>query len=257
MKKVFTCLFVAAAFMLLAIGAKAQGGLAPFAGSTHEYSVTPESGSNTLLWSVLEGADGTEYDINSGAATATLNITWNTAGTYTLQFSETDPTTLCATVKQVTVEVGANTFDVSVSDPLAICNAADGVVNYVGTDATTSVSFTVDMTTANVGFSPDWEIDFTLTPGTGTPSISNVTASSGTLSGTGPYNLTGLTSTSGDGMVTISMDVEGDIYTLLDAVLNITSAVELSYDTADIDNDDWSATQTVNAIPGTTSISTD
>lgn len=254
MKKTFTYLTTAVAFMFVSIGVMAQGGLSPLVGSTHNYTVTAESSGNTLAWTIVEGSDGTEYDIISGAATQSINITWNTAGTYTLQFRETNGNG-CITLKQETVIVSANTFDVSTTDPAATCNAKDGTVNPTG-DATTSITFTVNMTTANASWNPIWEIDFTLTPA-GVATIANITVSGGTLSGTGPYNLTALTSSGGNGTVDITMDVTGDAFTVQTVALAITSAKELDYNTPDMDNDDWDATQTINAIPNTSEIATD
>lgn len=255
MKKNLTYLIAFAAIMLLSFWAKAQGGLAPFVGSTHVYTVTPESGSNTLAWTVLEGADGAEYDIISGAETGSVTIKWNIAGTYTVQFTETIVATGCATVKTATVVVSANTFDVTASAAAAFCNAADGQVNYAGTDATTAIAFTVDMTTANMLFNPNWEITFTLNPGTA--SLGTVTATGGTLSGTGPYTLTAIPSTGGNGTVDITMDVTGGIYAVQTVELTITSTRELTYNTPDVDNTDWTAIQTINAIPQTSTITTD
>ncbi|HKI88799.1 MAG TPA: hypothetical protein VKA38_07225 [Draconibacterium sp.] len=254
MKKTITCLITATTLILISFGAMAQGGLTPIVGSAHNYTVTPGNVANTFAWSVIEGTAGSEYTINSGAAGVTVNITWNTAGTYTLQFRETNATS-CVTLKQVSVIVAANTFDVSTNDPAATCNSKDGTVNPTG-NATTSITFTVDMTTSRTDWSPNWEITFTLTP-SGTSSVANVAASAGTLSGSGPYTITGLTSASGNGTVNITMDVTEDAFTLQTTVLTITSATALDYNLSDIDTDDWLATQTINAIPNTSTITTD
>lgn len=252
MKKSTIKLFTIMALMIIGSSAMAQGGLTPLVGSTHVYNVTPESGSNTLAWSVIPA---TGFSI-TGDNTDEATITWTTAGVYTLQFTETDATTLCATVKSITVTVAANSFDVSTASPAAFCNSADGQINYAGSTATTSISVPVNMATGISGFNPNWEITFTLSPNSGT-AIANVAASSGTLSGAGPYTVTGLTSASGAGTVNITMDLTGDIYTARDVVLAITSAKELTYNTPDKDTDDWTATQTVNAIPQTSNITTD
>lgn len=232
---------------------KAQGGLTPLVNSTHVYTVTPESGSNTLLWSV---SPATGFTINSGANTASVNITWTAAGTYTLTFRETNSSTTCSTLKTATVVVSANTFDVSTSSPLATCNAADGQVNYASSSASTAITFTVNMATGNTSWSPNWQFTFTLTPSAGA-TISGVAASAGTLSGTGPYTVTGISSTSGARTMTITMNVSGNIYTQHTVDLAITSAKELTYNTPDRDTNDWTATQTINAVPNTSSISTD
>lgn len=268
MKKTFTYLIATAALMIVSAAAMAQGGLAPFLNSTHTYKVTMEDGtniSNPASGWVITDASGTPlspqptFNASTDVDTAFLEITWDeswaSAGTnYKVQFTEDDGT--CSTVKEVSVTVGTNSFDVSTSDPDATCNAADGQLNYSGSNATTPITFKVDMTTSNSGFSPNWEIAFSLTPGSGA-SISNVAASGGSLSGTGPYTLTDLTSSTGTGTVNITMDVTGDINTVLDVVLAITSATELTYNTPDVDSDDWTATQTINAIPATSDITTD
>lgn len=256
MKNFTKNLFIVTAFLLLGARAMAQDGQNPFVGSTHNYTVSAANDlTNTLLWEVTTGV-AADYTINSGASSEVVNITWNNAGTYTLQFTETDATTNCATVKTMSITVTGNSFDVSTTSPVATCNAAEGQINYSGSTAATPVTFTIEMNTAVSSFNPNWEIQFTLTPGTGA-SISSVSAASGTLSGTGTYTLTGLTSTLGNGSVNITMDVTGDINTELDVVLAITSAKELTYNTPDVDTDDWSATQYVNAIPATTNITTD
>ncbi len=255
MKKFTSYLIAILVLVTISIGVKAQGGLSPLVGSTHIYTVVAEDdANNTLAWSVTSPATG--YTINSGVATEQVSITWTTAGTYILQFTETDASTLCATVKTTTVNVAANGFDVSTASPTAFCNSASGSVDYAGTTATTSINIPVNMATGISGFNPDWEFTFTLTPSSGT-TIATVAASLGTISGAGPYKVSGLTSTSGVGNVNITMDVSGDIFTERDVVLEITAAKESTYNTPDVDTNDWSATQTINAIPQTSAITTD
>jgi hypothetical protein len=252
MKKSTLYLAVLVIMMVASLGAKAQGGLSPLVNSTHTYTVTPESGSNTLVWSV---APASGFTINSGASTASVNITWTTAGTYTLTFTETNGNS-CSTVKTATVVVAANTFDVYTASPSATCNAADGQVNYASSTATTSITYTVNMTTGNASWSPNWEFAFTLTPSAGA-TIAGVTASAGTLSGTGPYVVTAIPSASGNKTMTVTMTVTGNIYTQHTVGLAITSAKELVYNTPDKDSDDHIAAQTINAVPNTSAISTD
>ena len=252
MKKLTTCLISFLAILLGSVGAKAQGGFTPLVNSTHVYTVTPENGSNNLLWTVTPAGGAT---INSGTTSASANITWTVAGTYTLQFTETNGTS-CSTVKTATIVVSSNTFDVSTSSPSPTCNSADGQANYSSSSATTSISFTVDMTTGNTSWSPNWQFSFTLTPSSGA-SISNVSASAGTLSGSGPYTVTAIPSTSGAKTMTITMDVTGNIYVQHTVGLAITSAKELTYNTPDKDTNDWTATQTINAVPNTSAITTD
>lgn len=220
--------------------------------STHVYTVTPESGSNTLDWTV---APASGFTINSGASTASVNITWTTAGTYTLTFTETNGSS-CSTVKTATVVVAANTFDVYTASPSATCNAADGQINYASSSATTSITYTVNMATGNASWSPNWEFAFSLTPSAGA-TLASVAASVGTLSGSGPYLITAIPSASGARTMTVTMTVTGDIYTQHTVGLGITSARELVYNTPDKDSDDHTAAQTINAVPNTSTISTD
>ena len=238
--------------MIIGTSVIAQGGLDPLVGSTHVYSVSPESGSNDLQWTV---SPATGFSL-TGDESDEVTITWNTAGTYTLTFTETNTSTGCATVKTVTINVSANSFDVSTASPAAFCNSADGQVNYIGSTATTGIIIPVSMITGISTFNPNWEITFTLTPNSGT-TITAVAATSGTLSGTGPYTITGLSSASGAGTVNITMNVTGDIYSPRDVALAITSAKELTYNTPDADTNDWNATQTINSIPNTSAITTD
>ena len=254
MKKSKNYLIALVAIMTTSLGAFAQSGTTPLVGSTHNYTITPQSTLNTLLWSVVEASG---YTINSQTivtTTSVANIKWTAAGTYHLQFKETNGS-LCFTSKEMIVTVGVNTFDVSTANPAVTCNAASGQINYSGTTATTVVTYKVDMTTGTT-FSPNWEIKFTLAPGTA--SLANVKAGATSLTPVlGVYTATGLTSTSGTGAVNITMDVTGDQYIAQTVLLTITSAKELTYNTPDVDTNDWTATQTISAVPNTSTIATD
>lgn len=237
---------------LIGFGAMGQGGLTPLVNSTHNYSVTPGNVANTLAWTVTGGVPA-DYTINSGAATATTNITWKTPGTYFIEFRETSPTS-CITLVKNTVIVSTNSFDVLTPSVLAAtCNAASGVPNAPANPKTT-ISFTVNMVSGNVAWNPNWEFAFTLTPSVGA-TISNVISSSGTISGAGPYTVTGVTSATGTGSVTITLDITGDATTVHTVALAITSAKEFQYQTTESNVTNNGATQTINAIPATTGFS--
>ena len=252
MKTLTTNLFFIIILTIIGTSVMAQGGFDPFTGSTHVYTVLPGSGSNDLQWTV---SPATGFSIR-GEDTDEATITWTTAGTYTLTFTETNPLTSCATVKTATINVAANSFDVSTASPDAYCNSADGEINFVGSTTTTSISIPVSMITGIPTFNPNWEITFTLTPNSGT-TISVVATTSGTLSGTGPYTVTALPSASGAGTFNITLNVSGNVYTPREVALAITSAKELTYNTPDVDTTDWTATQTINSIPNTSAITTD
>jgi len=258
MKKTRNYLIALLVLMINSLGAMAQGGLTPLVGSTHVYTVTPGNAGNTKGWSVVEGAAGTDYVLTNGT-TASASIKWITPGIYTLKFTETNTTTSCATVKQTSVTV-SNAFDVTATTSLAaICNSATGQINYSGSNATTSITFPVTMVTGVSGFNPNWEFTFTLTttPSLGV-SIANVKEGATTLTDvSGTYTATAISSALGVGSVNITLDVTGDIYTVLNVAFAITSAKELDFNTPDKDSDDWTSSQTINAIPQTSTISTD
>ncbi|HYQ57300.1 MAG TPA: hypothetical protein VEP89_08110 [Draconibacterium sp.] len=255
MKKTLTYLIATIAFAALSATAMAQGGLTPVTGSTHEYNVTAEDDeSNTLEWSVVEGTTDTDYII-AGANTETVTITWEKAGTYTLQFRETADGTGCIALKEATVVVSANTFDVTISDSTIACNAADGAVNFNGEDTTTVISFTVD--TVGVDWDFDWEVQFTLST---TATISDLTASAGdAITGSGtladPYVITNIAGTVSG--IDISMKVTGDAFTQQSVIMEVVSAAELKYNTPALLGKNVASTSTVNAIPNTSGISTD
>jgi hypothetical protein len=266
MKKIFTYLIAVAALLVVSSNAKAQDGSSPYLNSTHIYRVTMEDGNNenTTGW-VIADDSGTPLDPQPTFAesvvvdTAFLEITWDdswatSATEYKIQFTEDDAT--CSTVKEITITIGTNDFDVSTSDPDATCNAADGAINVVGPDTTTSITFTVDMTTSS-SFSPDWKFTFTLASTTGA-TVSNVKVGGTVVTAvTGTYTSPDQNSSSGNGTVDVTLDVTGGITSIEDMVFTITSATELSYNSPDKDSNDWGATQTINALPATSPITTD
>jgi hypothetical protein len=90
----------------------------------------------------------------------------------------------------------------------------------------------------------------------GTAALTTVAASAGTLTeSAGTYTLTAIPSASGAGSVNITMNVTGSKIVAQSVLLTITSAKELSFNTPDVDNTDWTATQVINAVPNTSDIS--
>lgn len=81
------------------------------AGSNYNYSVTQSasSGTSTYNWSVTGGTNGAEFTFNGADNDNSLNITWNTAGTYTVRIQEvsgqgcSDPAGVAAQTITVTV----------------------------------------------------------------------------------------------------------------------------------------------------------
>ncbi|WP_321279393.1 hypothetical protein [Marinifilum fragile] len=90
-------------------------GLLPYENSTHTYSVTKGTiGTSTLAWTIDVGSDGTEWHVVSGAGTEDITIQWLKAGDYKLRLTETrtDYAGGCPTVREVSIKVVANAFDV-------------------------------------------------------------------------------------------------------------------------------------------------
>lgn len=153
------------------------------------------------------------------------------------------------------------TIDVFISEPAEICNSANGEVyvfnEEVTTEVTTEIYFVVNMTAGNGNYNSPWEFSFNLSSATGAI-LSNVSDGANLLvDDEGAYTISGITSQSGAGSVTISMDVTGDIYEDESVIMEITSALELKCNSHAVDDSQWIAVQIINAIPETSEISTD
>lgn len=260
MKKTLTYLIVTIAFIAISGLVMAQGGGNPLVNSTHGYKVIPGDSENHFLWEITGGTEDVDYVVNSANLTGdSLNITWlsTTGNPYKLTFKETDTSTGCETSKELTLNVVANTFDVSISNPVATCNSANDT-----TDASNNFSiidFTVNMTTGSSSWNPNWEITFNVASGNVSSTVDNVSSATGTLNdnGGGSYTLTDIPSSSLNNEITISVRLAGAAFTELSADVNITEAKELEYNTPDKDNDDWTAAGIINPIPNTSAIITD
>lgn len=261
MKKIFTYLIAITALLLMGSGAMAQSGTTPFLNSTHTYRVTMEDGAvNTDSWYIADAVGDSilpqpAFTATVDVDTAFLEITWLTIGDFKIVFTETDGSgTFCSTAKSLDITVIDNTFDVTISDSTIACNDADGVINFVGPDTTSVVTFTVD--TVGVDWDYDWEIRFTLTP---EASLTNVAGSFGNLSGAGtvgdPYILTNIPGIQGS--VDITMEFTGNAFTQQTVLMEIISAQELNYNTSALLNENTQATSIINAIPNTSDIQTD
>ncbi len=151
---------------------------------------------------------------------------------------------------------GCTTIDVFISEPAEICNAASGVVNYLGDEVTTEIAFVVNMTAGNGSFNSTWEFSFILKPAAGAI-LSNVSDGSELLvDNYGAYTVTGIVSQSGAGSVVISMDVTGYKHVEQSVTMEITSALELKCNKPANDNSQWISEQIINAIPETSEIIT-
>ncbi|WP_167617067.1 hypothetical protein [Maribellus sediminis] len=248
--------------MIVSAAAMAQGGLTPFVGSTHVYTVTAEDDvNNTLAWAITSGPAG-GYTVNSGASSEVVNITWNSIGTYTLEFRERDKTTLCFTIKTVTVNVSANTFDVNLGSLTDACNNNSGTVSPADS-ATSVITVPFEMGTGETTWNPEWDVTFDLSVNSGNARILSValaSGASGSLSelGGGSYNVTGISSASGSGTTLVEVEVKGYSFEDVSVDIEITAAKELQYNTSAVSTGSWSpSTNTIYKIPSTSDITTD
>ncbi|WP_321309758.1 hypothetical protein [Marinifilum fragile] len=167
MKTNFTKLLSVCFFLLLGYTVSAQDTRS--VGESHAYTVTPENGSNTLVWTIT-GTQGTDWSLTAGALDqASITVLWQKPGTYTMTFTETESHggIDCSTTKSLTVTVNDN-FDVVIADATESCAT--------GSTGTTDVSFTLTKTNG----ATDWTFDYTTTGLTPAISGSNVSASGNT-----------------------------------------------------------------------------
>jgi len=151
MKTNFTKLLSVCFFLLLGYTASAQTDTRSV-GETKAYTVTPESGSNGLLWT-LSGTSGTDWNITAGSLTSgSITVLWMKPGTYNMTFTETESHTGvdCSTTKNLTVTVDAN-FSVDIADASSAASCA------TGSAGTTDVTFVLTKTNG----SNDWTFDYT------------------------------------------------------------------------------------------------
>jgi hypothetical protein len=157
MKTNFTKLLSVCFFLLLGYAASAQTDTRSV-GATGVYTVTPESGSNGLLWT-LSGTSGTDWNITAGAlGSGSITVLWMKPGVYNMTFTETESHTGidCSTTQNLTVTVDAD-FSVAIADATisgttiteSCATGSTGVtdVTYVLTKTNGSDSWTFDYTT--------------------------------------------------------------------------------------------------------------
>ena len=194
--------FLFAAVLLTAISANvfAQStGTTPAPGATHEYSITPGNGSNTITWSVTKndlttsaGADATI----SASSSATTNITWAAGLTvgdwYYVHVIEDDGS--CTNEKVLPVQIKASPFYLTLAatnatqcyDDAVVVSLADAAtINYDHGNATLVFTVTPNgLSTSYTGYSFDVAMAFGAYTGLDASNVSvsaNASISSGTV----------------------------------------------------------------------------
>jgi len=253
MKKTIFYLISLLALMMSSMGAMAQNsGTIPYAGSTHVYTVTKSPTTGTTLSWTVSGGGVIQGAINGTSAT----VLWgSTAGTYTVSVTETTPSpSFCSTQRSFTVTLVANPFNLTVTAPSAACAAGSGTV--IPNAATSPGNTTIVFTVAATGNTKDSKFDYLLSTTTSAV-INSVVVSNSIYSGT---SLTGTSLTLPGGVSSFTVTVVvASRFDIQDLVTLKLSNVKDFYGTPEnlttvADNE---GTATINAVPKTSSISTD
>ncbi|WP_421920566.1 hypothetical protein [Marinifilum sp.] len=281
MKKLLHLFSVTAILTLLSVNAMAQSstpaslgdGDDPYLGTTHNYKVTDDGGS--IVWAVFESDGNTDASASvtlGSNGNNNINITWNTAGNYVIQYTET--LNGCATRRTMSVTVHTNSFYLELATDGSECNAEEGNVLDWNTyetksDVKTNLTFTINMTKEsgfgidNYQFTGDIalptgltiasESDVTVTGGIKTPGTAN-----GNFSVT--VNATDFDSATSD-EITIQVAVSGKVTDGGNVTLNLTNgkaiqgAIETPDNTSLPASSDRSQVITLNPLPGSSNIS--
>lgn len=256
MKKSITYLIAIAALMVISVGAMAQDGGTPYAGSTHTYSITPDANSTgkTYLWTLSGG--GT---IDGSATGSSVVIDWGTtAGTYTLTFTETDGNTSCLSVRDLEVEVIANSFYLNMEANASECHDSTGQVLADGATGPTTLYFTVSMNKDAAWTIDSWEFDFTVAVAGTDYTLTSVKVDGGADLGTsGTYVDQSIVGTNDE--IEIAVEITGAVTAGTDVTVQISNGEAIVGTAVTPDNGTGPDTQilTVNPLPDTSDITTD
>lgn len=242
MTKLLHLLSVTAILALLSTNAFAQSGTPvslgdgddPYLGTTHNYKVTKDGG--VSIWAVTGAAAVTDYSLGTNGNN-NIDITWNVAGDYIIEYTETLDG--CATKRTLGVTVHSNSFYLDLADDSNACNSEednvlDWAVYKTKADVKTELTFIVNMTKES-GFSIDtyqFTGDFVLPSGVSIAAVGDVTVTGGTkIAGTGPGNFN-ISATATDaatsGIVTIKVFVSGIVTDGGPVTLNLTNGRAIS-----------------------------
>ena len=242
MKNLALRLFAFTAFLLIGAGAMAQSGSTPYVNSTHLYTATPQSGSNTLSWTVT-GGTAADYTITNGT-TAAATILWKTAGTYTVTFKETSGNS-CFTERTIGVTVTANLFDLAVTAPSDFCaTIAPNAANPIPTTVVFNVAVAGNTAKAST-------FDYTLTG----ENIASV-AFSGGITATSITGAADVTIPSGVASFTVTVVVNSVIADEDTIAFGISNAKDF-YNTPENNTANNSGDAVIWAVPNTSPITAD
>ncbi|MDX8337955.1 hypothetical protein SLH46_02095 [Draconibacterium sp. IB214405] len=256
MKNKLTYLLTTIAFLAISSVAMAQDGKSPYAGTSHNYSVTPDADATnkTYLWSVSGG--GT---INGAADGTSVTIDWGTTlGTYTVTFTEKDESTSCSTIRELEVEVISNTFYLNMFSDASACHDSTGLILASGASGPTTLYFTVNLNKDNAWSIDTWEYDFSVSVDGSDYSLSSVKVDDGAELGTGgsysDISVTGTESTS-----EIAVVIDGPVTAGTNVTVTISNGEAIKGVVVTPDNGSGDKTQilTLNPLPNTTDITTD
>ncbi|GET32539.1 hypothetical protein PbJCM13498_14020 [Prolixibacter bellariivorans] len=264
------------ALMFVSIGAWAQSGTTPYAGSTHTYTVTMEDVGNTATWSILDNGGtalsvGSDYTITAtkaagpGSGVATAVITFSnslTAGNYSLRFTEAGT---CSTVRELPITISSNTFYLTADADFNECHDLSGTV--LGANpgvSSTTIDFTINLN-KDAGWdisSGTWSFDYDLSFANANYSVVSetliATGQADTDLGTG-NTVTGVSVVGTANTATVRLVVEGDVNTADDITLTISNGKVVVGTTTVPDNGTGNKAQkiSIEALPNTSAITAD
>ena len=204
------------------------------------------------MWAVSGGG------VISGASNETsVLIDWGTTpGTYTISFTETDETTSCSTIRELEVEVIANTFYVEMATDASECHDSTGQVLATGATGPTTLYFTVNLNKDATWSIDSWEYDFSVAVASTDYSLSSVKVDAGAELGTGGS----YSNVSVSGSATrseIAVVVNGPVSTGTDVEITVNNgeAIVGTSVTPDNGTGDKKQVLSVNPLPNTSPIS--
>ena len=272
--------------VLAAVGVQAQNtGAKPFVGSTHTYTVTRglEASASALVWTVLDdkGDALLTPDDHFGLGTngsESMSITWpkannGTIPNYIVQVTETANVGSCPTIRQFTVIVEENAFDVIAALTTAATDCA-GISNPVkdelgdgsnGNDVfgTTQRVYEVTMTGGDI--KKDWSFQYAITGAAASFDGYTVDVDGATLNA-GDYVVAGAGATatiSNVATITVKYNTNKQATVsgqddVADLVLTISNAKDSAKTLeADVNKANNVKTYTINPVPATTGIIAD
>lgn len=177
MKKRFFTFLTVAIGLLLSTNVFANNETDVSLNVLYTYSVNFNTGTETdavYHWNITGGTAGTDFTDITGESGSSVGVTWNTAGTYSIEVYVVDGLGCQSETKTLSVTVTSETYCVSNQTNTTTCSLIDsGSGNSTSSDAD---YFTFDVTISHPSTSGTYTINFTVDGTSGSKTITGVTA---------------------------------------------------------------------------------